>query len=549
MNQSYAKYLNIKTADSRVISEWEKRAVWIADTTRKIEHVMLLVIGKDTMCGCRAVIDRKVQPPRVFIDKMSEDTVHGLSKLFTKETVDKYKSEWDKLFITSEDGRISYDDYNDIYLEPESLNTLVDKAIGVTDTYGCDLIVVGGEYADMLPLLYAFQRRVGAVRKFDETAIEKVNTSKRVSFPDEIGRITLSLNRPGVTVESIMTGKCEPILIPLDDTTLSSKFCGEVSWGEVLPNKTADVDIDGIQAKVITIGVVVDIFRNVFLNVFTTGRPSLRIVPVLLPLGGLELVKTINNINMRPSQQQEPERTRPDKIITQADDRSQHESNPQSNFAGTFAFDEVEFPVNDIRRRLPLMNLSEVNDWLGKISKVFDKLLSGEIFLCDTNFWVQENPKRKGEMYYGWLIKDLVDKFKKLTHKPYFEITNDVWDEIERHAGNKVAAADAAKTFITDYVAGMKAVVTPDIRPEMKRSAYADATLMTRIQELYSEGRRLTVITNDRGAIYRWIQGVENNLNPKLPVPAYIRNVNLERLYRLRRDLIRRINELKENHK
>ena len=549
MGFSYATYLEKKFADTRVKAEIENRAVWAADNVADADHVLLLEIGKDAMCCCRCIIDRTVTPPRVCVDKVVENVAHGLASVFTCERVERYEAEWNKLYTIDESGRVVYDDFNDRFIEPEGLNASVDVALAGLDAMECAVAVVCGEYSTLRPLLYALQRRIGTVRRLDERAALAVNTNKRISFPVEIGKIAFGLNREGITAETIITGKCDPIVVPVDEITLGSTFCSDKKWGDILPNRDADADFGGISAKIVTLGVVIDVFRNIFLNVFTTGRPSLRIVPLSLPFGGFEQVnRNVSTPKPRPTS---PQKTSPVRHKTQimVDDGRQHEEDPQSNFTGTFAFEEVEFPVNDIRRNISTMKRGEALSWLDKIRVVFDRLMSGEIFLCDTNFWVQENPRHKGEMYYGWMIKDLVGKFKKLEHRPYFEITNDVWDEIERHAGNKIAAADAAKTFITDYVAGMKAVVTPDIRPEMKRSAYADPTLMNRIRELYGEGRRITVITNDRGAIYRWIQDVENNLTPGLPVPAYIRNINLERLYRLRRDLMKRIEELKEHAK
>lgn len=548
MGLSYTTYLENKINDTRSKSELESRAVWVADNIAGADRILLLDIGRNTMCGCRCLIDRTATPPRVCIDSVGDDTPHGLAGVFPPETVERYQCEWNKLYTEDKNGRIAYDDFNDSYLEPEGLNASVDAALGQFDALGCGVVAVCGEFAELRPFLYALQRRAGAVYRLDVRAAETVNTNKRISFPDEIGKIEFGLNREGITAETVILGKCDPIIVPLDNVSLGSTFCGDKKWGDVLPNKDADADIDGLPVKIVTLGVVIDVFRNIFLNVFTTGRPSLKIVPLSLPFGGVEKAFSAPKTFQKQAPKPQPASPRVAPASRKAvapDDGRQHEEDPLSNFTGTFAFDEIEFPITELRRTVPTMKLADVDSWLAKISAVFDKLLSGEIFLCDTNFWVQENPRRKGEMYYGWLIKDLVEKFKKFKHRPYFEITNDVWDEIERHAGNKVAAADAAKTFITDYVAGMRAVVTPDIRPEMKRSAYADATLMMRIQELYGQGRRITVITNDRGAIYRWIQGVENNLDPSLPRPAYIRNVNLERLYRLRRDLINRINELK----
>lgn len=566
MGRNYNNYISRKLFDTRTepgVTAW---AVWGADHCADSLKFALLDFGSHEVEVYRCIVDRNIVPSRVAIDKLGAFTPIDLFDIYAPEIVSRYEAEWNKLFIPEDGGTINYDDYNDLYLEPEELNSHTAKQIESIDSLGCDTVVVTGEYIGLRPVLYALQQKFRHVVVLDPDAAADVNTKKRISTPAGLENFRFNLNRKDYSARSVLNPEFEPIYVPLDEATLQSSFCGDIKWGDLLANREADASIGEVAIKILSFGLVMDIFGNVILNVFTTGKPSVRIVPLSLPFGGKSIAKepgthieprrdhptpvSKSEIRMLEETVQKPSVTQSPKVNTHLKAEPAHieeisasSSTVEADFTGTFAFGGVMFPVAQLLTDIDKLSIKDLYGWRKKIDRVLDTLFASEVFICDTNFWVQEKPGKKGEMYYIWLLDNFIKKFTRLPQRPYFEITNDVYDEIIKHAAKNVAAGFAAKKFISDVLVGMNLVVTPDIRSERDRHAYADSSLMKRIQELYHQGKKVTVLTNDTEAIYRWTSSIADQLENGLTKPAFIRNVNLERLYRLRFEIKKQIDK------
>lgn len=563
MGKKYNSYISRKLFDTRteaVVTSW---AVWGADHCADSPKFALLDFASHEVEVYRCIVDRNMPPGRVSIDKLGGFNPIDLSDIYTPEVVSRYEGEWNKLFIIGDDGSIEYDDYNDLYLEPEELNKHTEKQIESIDTLDCDTVVVTGEYIRLRPVLYALQQKFRHVVVLDTDAAAVVNTKKRISTPAALETIRFNLNRKDYSARSVLNPEFEPIYVPLDEATLQSSFCGDIKWGDLLANTEPDASIGDVAVKILSFGLVMDIFGNVILNVFTTGKPTVRIVPLRLPFGGKSIAEETGTRKeqrvqppkpkIRNSKEISPEttvarkssnvKTMPKSEPVPVEEVSASSSTVDADFTATFAFGGVMFPVAQLLADIDKLSLKDLYGWRKKIDKVLDTLFASEVFICDTNFWVQEKPGKKGEMYYIWLLDNFIKKFTRLPHRPYFEITNDVYDEIIKHAANNVAAGFAAKKFISDVLVGMNLVVTPDIRSERDRHAYADSSLMKRIQELYLQGKKVSVLTNDTEAIYRWTSSIADQQANGLTKPAFIRNVNLERLYRLRFEIKKQIDK------
>lgn len=556
MGRNYNNYISRKLFDTRTEAGVTAWAVWGADHCADSSKFALLDFDSHEVEIYRCVVDGNMAPSRVSIDKLGAFTPIDLCDIYAPEVVSRYEAEWNKLFILADDGTIEYDDYNDLYLEPEDLNRRTAKQIESIDCLDCDTAVVTGEYIRLRPVLYALQQKFRHVVVLDTEAAAALNTKKRISTPAALETIRFNLNRKDYSARSVLNPEFEPIYVPLDEATLQSTFCGDIKWSDLLANREPDASIGDVAVKILSFGLVMDIFGNVILNVFTTGKPSVRIVPLRLPFGGKSILEQpgthieprreprVPTPNPKNHESKAPQaKIRPKSEPAHIEENSASSSTIDADFTGTFAFGGVMFPVAQLLADIEKLTVKDLYGWRKKIDRVLDTLFASEVFICDTNFWVQEKPGKKGEMYYIWLLDNFIKKFTRLPQHPYFEITNDVYDEIIKHAANNVAAGFAAKKFISDVLVGMNLVVTPDIRSERDRHAYADSSLMKRIQELYHQGKKVTVLTNDTEAIYRWTSSIADRQENGLSQPAFIRNVNLERLYRLRFEIKKQIDK------
>ena len=555
MGRVYTQYISKKLLDTRHVSDLENLAVWAADRCSTDDFTLIVIDGSDA-CSYHCRIDRNATPCRVGVDRVGDDVSCNLSEIYNDDVVAANAQGWNELFTLGADGKVLYDDYNDRFLEPENLREATAGAIAALDTMGAATVFVTGATTAHRPVLHALQQRFGTVIPIDGAAAAATVTRKRIATPTDLAEIPFNLNRSDYSARSVLNPEGAPVYVPLDDATLASPFHGSISWGDLLPNREPDTEIDGTPAKTLLFGLAMDMFGNVILNVFSSGKPSMRGVPLRLPFGGERPVprpgqpkpqaqpKAQPHAQAKAPGQHKPQYSSMPLRYSAAAATNEQCSDPQKVFDGAFAFDKVDFPVARLMADIDKLSTKDLYTWRKRIEKVLERIFSAEIFLCDTNFWVQENPLRKGEMYYGWLIENFIKKFQTLPQKPKFEITNDVYDEIVRHAKTGVAASYNAKRMITDRLLGLGLAVTPGIRAELDRKAYADRTLMDRIKELYEEGARLTVLTNDTEAMYRWSANIPDEGVEGRHKPAFIRSVNLERLYRLRREIFTRISNL-----
>lgn len=137
-----------------------------------------------------------------------------------------------------------------------------------------------GQLSESLLFRYALQKYYG-VRELAIVDDEKpVKSDGRTLFPNSVFNEPLNLNIPdGLIVKYITKPGCQ-MMLPLTDATLEAKVWNSspLTWGDIIPDREADLTIAGVECKSITLNFSIDIFGNIISRVYgSDGKKAVRL--------------------------------------------------------------------------------------------------------------------------------------------------------------------------------------------------------------------------------------------------------------------------------
>lgn len=137
-----------------------------------------------------------------------------------------------------------------------------------------------GQLSESLLFRYALQKYYG-VRELAIVDDEKpVKSDGRTLFPNSVFNEPLNLNIPdGLIVKYITKPGCQ-MMLPLTDATMKAKVWNSspLTWGDIIPDREADLTIAGVECKSITLNFSIDIFGNIISRVYgSDGKKAVRL--------------------------------------------------------------------------------------------------------------------------------------------------------------------------------------------------------------------------------------------------------------------------------
>lgn len=137
-----------------------------------------------------------------------------------------------------------------------------------------------GQLSESLLFRYALQKYYG-VRELAIVDDEKpVKSDGRTLFPNSVFNEPLNLNiTDGLIVKYITKPGCQ-MMLPLTDATLEAKVWNSspLTWGDIIPDREADLTIAGVECKSITLNFSIDIFGNIISRVYgSDGKKAVRL--------------------------------------------------------------------------------------------------------------------------------------------------------------------------------------------------------------------------------------------------------------------------------
>ena len=503
MNETFRKYIREKIKNPKISSEIEKDLIFAADKFNLTGNVTLMYIYEDILNIYRCKVNTKVTPSRVSICHIGEDIIHGLKEVLRGD--EKTKRTTGSLFPTL--------DFSDAEC----------------------LIIVNCAYPDYP--LRSFLQSLSPRTYFVDNK-EEILTKGRIEISPDLLKRKISLPFPMNTLKGIMLNK-EAVFVPMTTTTLTSTFSGTFTWGELLGDKTdfdgSFVEIEEEKCRPVKILPIIDGFGNIFVTVRSLldnkNRTSL--------IGGPG--KESSKISDSRSGYEK-------KVPKKKSDRDDHDRVDRSLDIDSIVFEQKEIPVKRIESDLPLMNEKKIKGYINVIDNVFKRMASCERIITDTNVWVTEIKKHSKQMAYINLLEHLVKWFKKGT---IYEICPAVYDEISKLSDRDEGASKSAKNLILKYQ-NLDRVDMLNLGLLRDKKAYADEPIGYRVQQLYIEKKKFSILTNDTDALVRWVAGIkeiERNSDGRegSTIPPYILCRDLLRLYSLRGKLIARLNKIKTN--
>lgn len=540
MNTIFQEYISDRIRNPRHVSIIEKDLVFVVDKLNLSGNISMMYIYKDciTVYGC--FVNSQTQPSKISIRSIGDETPHDLK---TQLKADKRtKAERDSLFaLEASTGKLLFEEYFSNYCSLHALLGYLRNLFAQIDlTQAGTLIVKNLLYRD-IPLRYVLESLTPDTIFIDNDSTD-VSVKGRIDINPLLLKSAVGVVFPLNTIKGIMLNKNE-IYVPLDSQTLNSTFYGRITWrallGELSASSENDVLIGDVSCRLIRLAPYIDGYGNLFITINSIlDRKS---ITRLVDGPGLSHVSTIAP---KQHKKKQPEIQQTVSVASEVPAKKpQLKSSPSSN-NNSFVFDGVIIPWKNIETNLQKMKKEEIKKHLSMLNKIFEKMISGERIVTDTNLWISEHSKMPKQMAYRKMIEymySLMDANKGQV----FELNKNVYDEIAKLADNDVAASKEAKRFLLDYLS-LKCVELPEIELVRKQRAYADEPIGHRINQLYSEKKKFSILTNDTDAMVRWVanlRNIEKSLeeSERGSFPPYILCRDLQRVFLLRGKLIKQL--------
>lgn len=553
MNTTFQEYISDKIRNPKHVSIVEKDLVSAVDKFNLSGGVSLMYINEDniTLYGC--FVNIKTQPSKISIRSIGDETPHNLKILLKADK--RAKTERDSLFsLEAGTGKLLFDDYFSNYCSLDALLGCLRDIFTQIDLLQANTLIVKSLFYQDIPLRYILESMTSNTIFIDSNSTD-VSVKGRIDIHPLLLKNAVGIVFPLDTIKGVMLNKNE-IYVPLDSITLNSTFYGRMIWrdllGELSVSSENDVLIDDVSCRLIRLTPHIDGYGNLFITINSIlDRESItRLIdgPGLSHLSAKQIPEMVREtvarpISVPPHQEKQLRKQNTVSTVPKSPAKGpQSKSLPSGN--DSLVFDGVIIPLKSIEINLQKMKKEEIKKHLSMLNKIFEKMTSGERIVTDTNLWISEYPKTSKQMAYRKLIEymySLMDANKGQV----FELNKNVYDEIAKLADNDVAASKEAKRLLLDYLS-LKCAEFPEIELVRKQRAYADEPIGHRINQLYSEKKKFSILTNDTDAMVRWVaslRNIEKSLEePECgSFPPYILCRDLQRVFLLRGKLIRQL--------
>lgn len=544
MNTIFQEYISDKIRNPIHVSIVEKDLVFMADQSNLSGNINMMYIHEDCITAYSCFVNTQTRPSKISIRSVGDETPHDLKRQLKADR--RTKAERDSLFaLEAGTGRLLFDDYLSSCSSLHALLGYLRDLFAQIDLPQAGTLIVKSPFYQDIPLRYVLESLTSDTIFIDNDSAN-VSVKGRIDIPPLLLKSSVGVVFPLNTVKGIMLNKNE-IYIPLDSQTLDSAFYGRMTWRDLLGELSApsenDVLVGNVACRLIRLTPYVDGYGNLFITIHSIlDRQS---ITRLADGPGLSHVSAIAP---KPHKERQPEI--PDTVSATSEvppaKKSPVKSSSSSN-NNSFVFDGVIIAWKNIETNLPKMKKEEIKKHLSMLNKIFEKMTSGERIVTDTNLWISEHPKMPKQMAYRKLIEYMYS-LMDANNGQVFELNKNVYDEIAKLADNDVAASKEAKRFLLDYLS-LKCVEFPEIELVRKQRAYADEPIGHRINQLYSEKKKFSILTNDTDAMVRWVAGLRNmekslEESGRGPFPPYILCRDLQRAFLLRGKLIRQLKNI-----
>ena len=350
----------------------------------------------------------EIQGKKLRITFSEYNKTHSLANALPYEirTLERI-SQWDLFFFLKNQEYI-YDRYYDSQIEPSDIVDNVKTALGDFPLAKDEILLVKGEYADCRPLLYCLQER------FLRVIVIPKYEPKPINFKDSF--VTpLALNAkietiPQASPADYIDDWSPAIFVPLVEDTLNSKFYGNLTWRDILPeNPKKDFDFGEFAIIVFWIRFDYDAQGQVYVTARYSGGEETRLNTC--KSAGNEETNTV----VEPSPAPVSKEAKPTRV--------------QSRESGWINITEVtSYYKKENLERMPTQELQKIKDEILRAYKQFDYIYT------DTNVWVENKVvEKQGKRYVATpnliSIEQLTNMMPDLGSIHYLH--QYVYDEIE----------------------------------------------------------------------------------------------------------------------
>lgn len=612
MSTLLKEYIEKRLKDSKAVSLVECDLLATIDRYHLSGHVKVIYIEESRYEVYLADVNANASPVRIKISSEVIEGNHQLKNVLggNPET----RRQRDSLFSYDPSiDRLLFDDYFKWFDGLESVFNTVDSFLTAAGIQLDDNIIIGKTIYTEKAFLYILEQKTAGVMHSAYNG-EELSTLRRIEIDNSVSQAKIGVTFPMNTVLGLMLNR-KDIYVPIDDITLDSEFCNGVSWrrllGGLAEESEKDVAINGMRCRLLRLTPYVDGFGDVFIDVWSPLDRRLRHVLVLGPGYDMkfgcdtissEQLQFASEVNSRSQLDELPQNEPEASPMNQSEEffQSQPESDAQSQPEVTLKsqqkekpqgghkkkpdshskkpdgkkldkpdsknygkyhqepllsedsmvlLDGSEFQWKKINEQIPSMSLKEIDRTFTIIDNVFKTLASSERIVTDTNLWVTEFSTRPREMAFGEII-DHLRRRKDRNKEMVFELISEVYDEIDKLDKRNTAAAHKAKNMILSYQK-LDLLETPNLKLKIDAKAYADEPIGHRVLQLYEDGVKFSILTNDTDASIRWRSGLkekQRDLN-RHSLPHMILCRELHTLFRMRGKLIARRRQLDSNKK
>jgi|GEM_PF-6843726 len=250
-------------------SFFEKAAFAAIDYYGAKDNFELLIITDDEYYLCNCIENNG----RLRIDAM-QSAGHNLSASLSDDPKNKGLETCFQLV----DGKIIIDALFENMIAP-LINDIV-NSLSCIKASGNGKLYLHGSMCESTMFRYALQKYFGGRELVSVNDERPVKSDGRAFFASSIFNEPLNLNIPdGLIVKYIAKPGCQ-MMLPLTDATLEAKVWNSspLTWGDIIPDREADITIAGVECKSITLNFSIDIFGNIISRVYgSNGKKAVRL--------------------------------------------------------------------------------------------------------------------------------------------------------------------------------------------------------------------------------------------------------------------------------
>lgn len=265
--KSYLNYKIQKLQHPEFQSEFETKAVYVITKLKCATDFFLILLKKETADIAKVEIASKSNK-KVFKITNLNAINHSLSLAANIPTYDgAITLDNAGKAVATDESQISAEDKNAI---EEAISDLPSIDIPVFIFSSNKLLLpTGGNFLlhMMLRSKMPQMRVLSPQVKFDD------NTTKGIINVNHglIGKYTIATNCGSLSLLDYLFKKENqllPLTVPQDNATLASNFCGNLTWGDIMPvPHTYNRIIGGVECMTLILRTVIDAFQNLFLYI------------------------------------------------------------------------------------------------------------------------------------------------------------------------------------------------------------------------------------------------------------------------------------------